>query len=211
MKRLNGSGRRWSVAGLLLGLAVMAGLAGCAGPRYATEVRYLPPTTEAGLSCIQGCQTDRQACQSDCRARRESCIADIGPKADAAFEEALRRYEAQRRVYLRELQFYRLDRAMHVGFYRDPFYFGYPGPFWYTDRYLDDPPIPPEAPDRAAIRQQLIDQQCSLQCGCQGAFDQCYVGCGGQVERRVVCIENCDGETPVSRIPPAPAGGQGDE
>lgn len=210
MKRLNGSGRPWPVLGLLLALAVITGLAGCAGPRYATEVRYLPPTTEAGLSCISGCQINRQACQSDCQSRRESCIADIGPRADAAFEEALRRYEAERKVYLRELQFYRLDR-LHVGLYHGPFYFGYPGSFWYTDRYFDDPPVPPEPPSRDAIRQQLIDQQCSLTCGCQDAFDQCYVGCGGQVERRVVCIEHCDGETPVSRIPPAPAGGQGGE
>ena len=201
------------VNGYLVAPAALAGLAlllaGCAGPRYATEVRYIPPTGEAGQACLKGCHTDMRACQADCQSRREACIANIGPQVDAAFDQALRQYEAERRVYMRERQFYQLDRSLHIGFHRDPFYYGYPAPFWYTDRYFDDPPVPPEAPSRAAIREQVIDEQCNIDCGCQPAFDQCYVGCGGQVERRVVCIENCDGEAPVSRIPSTPTGAEG--
>ena len=192
---------------LLIALAVL--LAGCAGPRYATEVRYIPPASEAGQACLKGCQIDMQACQADCQSRRQSCIANIEPRVDVAFEQALRQYEAERRVYMRERQFYRLDRTLSFGFYHHPFYYGYPDPFWYTDRYFDDPPVPPAAPSRAAIRERLVDEECNIDCGCQPAFDQCYVGCGGQVERRVVCIENCDGEAPVSRIPATPASPQG--
>lgn len=192
------------VMALAMGLAMVLGLAGCASPQYATEVRYLPPATEAGQSCLRGCQTDMQACQADCQSRRQSCIAGIQPQVDAAFDQALRQYEAERRVYMRERQYYQLDRAMQFGLYRDPFYYGYPASFWFTDRFYDDPPIPPEAPSREAIRAAVIDQECNIDCGCQAAFDQCYVGCGGQVERRVVCVENCDGEAPVSRIPSSP-------
>jgi hypothetical protein len=200
---------RYRSAGLALvaGLAVL--LAGCAGPRYATEVRYLPPATEAGQACLQGCHTDMRACQADCQSRRETCIAGIEPQVDAAFDQALRQYEAERKVYMRERQFYQLDRTLSFGFYHHPFYYGYPDPFWYTDRYFDDPPVPPAAPSRAAIRERLVDEQCNIDCGCQAAFDQCYVGCGGQIERRVVCIENCDGEAPVSRIPATQASPQG--
>ncbi|MFW6323298.1 MAG: hypothetical protein ACOC02_06720 [Guyparkeria sp.] len=200
----------WRVSRLLPLLVLMvAVLAGCAAPRYATEVRYLPPATEAGQSCLRGCHTDMQACQADCQSRRQSCIAGIEPEVDAAFDQALRQYDAERRVYMRERQYYQLDRAMHFGLYRDPFYYGYPSSFWLTDHYYDDPPVPPEAPSREAIRAAVIDEQCNLDCGCQAAFDQCYVGCGGQIERRVVCVENCDDEAPRSRIPAEPAGGQG--
>lgn len=204
-----GAGRMASLLALVA-LAAVVALSGCAGPRYATEVRYLPPTSQVGLSCLQGCQTDMQACQSDCQSRRQSCIAGIGPQVDAAFDQALRQYDAERRVYMRERQYYQLDRAMQFGLYRDPFYYGYPASFWFTDRFHDDPPIPPEAPSREAIRAAVIDQECNIDCGCQAAFDQCYVGCGGQVERRVVCVENCDGEAPVSRIPANPNSGPND-
>ena len=197
------------LAGPVLVGALAVLLAGCAAPRFATEVRYLPPTTEAGRACLQGCKIEMQACQADCQSRRASCVAGIEPQVDTAFEQALRRYEAERRVYMRERQFYRLDRTLHFGFYSHPFYYGYPDPFWYTDRYFDDAPVPPEAPSRAAIRERLIDEQCNIECGCQATFDQCYVGCGGQVDRRVVCIENCDGEAPVSRIPATPASQSG--
>ena len=207
MNRLNEFG---SVgAGFLVAVAVL--LAGCAGPRYATEVRYLPPGSEAGQACLKGCHVEMQACQADCQSRRQSCIANIEPTVDAAFDQALRQYEAERRVYMRERQFYQLDRTLSFGFYRHPFYYGYPDPFWYTDRYFDDPPVPPAAPSRAAIRERLIDEQCRIDCGCQSAFDRCYLGCGGQIERRVVCIENCDGEAPASRIPSTPASGAGGE
>ena len=190
----------------VMALATVVGLAGCASPQYATEVRYLPPATEAGQSCLRGCQTDMQACQADCQSRRQSCIAGIEPQVEAAFDQALREYEAARRVYLRERQYYQIDRTLSFGFYRHPFYYGYgyPAPFWYTDRYFDDPPIPPEAPSREAIRERVIDEQCNIDCGCQAAFDQCYVGCGGQIDRRVVCVANCDGEAPVSRVPATP-------
>ncbi len=186
----------------LLVLAAVVVLAGCASPRYATEVRYLPPSSEAGQACLRGCHTDMQACQADCQSRRQSCIAGIEPEVDAAFEQALRQYEAERRAYMRERRYYQLDRVMSFGLYRDPFYYGYSSSFWLTDRYYhDDPPVPPEAPGREAIRAQVIDRECNVDCGCQTAFDQCYIGCGGQVERRVVCVENCDDEAPVSRIP----------
>ncbi|MFI9654018.1 hypothetical protein ABGV17_04705 [Guyparkeria sp. GHLCS8-2] len=204
-----GAGRMVPILALLA-LAAAVALAGCAGPRYATEVRYLPPTSQAGLSCLQGCQTGMQACQADCQSRRQSCIAGIQPRVDAAFDQALRQYEAERRVYMRERQYYRLDRAMQFGLYRDPFYYGYPASFWYTDRFYDDPPVPPRAPSRDEVRAAVIDRECNFDCGCQTAFDQCYIGCGGQVERRVVCVENCDGEAPVSRIPVNPNSGPND-
>ncbi len=179
----------WRGAVLLAASAFL--LSACAAPRYATEVRYVPPAGEAGMSCLEGCHVELEACQADCQSRRAACIESIEPRVDAAFEEALKRYEVERRHYMREREFYRLDRALHFGYYRHPFYYGYPDPFWYTDRYWDDPPVPPAAPDRASIRAQLIDRHCNEPCGCQEGFDQCYVGCGGQVERRVVCIENC--------------------
>lgn len=219
MKILNEYRLFWQALAVLL----VVGVVGCAaGPRYATEVRYLPPSTEAGLACLQGCHIDMQACLADCESRRQACIAGIEPKVEVAFEQALRDYEAERRVYMRERQYYQLDRSLRFGAFRDPFYYGYPGshyygypgPFWYTDYYFDHPPIPPVAPDRATIRSHLIEVECDLNCDCQDRFDQCYIGCGGQVERRVVCVENCNGEPPGSRtsatpvLPDSPANGQ---
>lgn len=193
----------WRSAFLLAASALV--LSACASPRYATEVRYVPPATEAGMACLQGCHVEMKACQADCQSRREACIAGIEPRVDVAFEEALKRYEVERQRYMRERQFYQLDHALNFGYYHHPFYYGYPGPFWYTDRFYDDPPVPPAAPDRATIRKRVIDQHCNEPCGCQEGFDQCYVGCGGQVERRVVCIENCRETDPLPN-PSAPGG-----
>jgi len=187
MKRI--IAHRWAGWAGLLMLATL--LSACAAPRYATEVRYLPPTGEAAQRCLDGCRVEMQACQADCQSRREACIREIEPQVEAAFDEALRRYEIERRAYMRERQFYEIEHALHFGYYHHPFYYGYPGPFWFTDRYWDDPPVPPAAPDRAAIRERVIDRECNPGCGCQQAFDQCYIGCGGQVERRVVCVEHC--------------------
>ncbi|MCL7744315.1 hypothetical protein LV476_05030 [Guyparkeria hydrothermalis] len=193
-------------AGSAFMLAAAVLLAGCAGPRYATEVRYVPPTGEEGKSCIQGCQTEQKACQADCQSQRESCIANIQPTVDAAFDQALRQYESERQVYMRERKFYQLDRRLSFSAHRAPFFRSYPDPFWYIDHpYFEDPPVPPVAPGRAGIREQIINEECNADCGCQDTFDQCYVGCGGQVERRVVCVENCEGEAQESRPPEKPA------
>lgn len=187
--------RRWAALWGSLSLSLLLG--GCATPQYATETRYVPPAGEAGLECLRGCHLDMMACQADCSSRRQACVRQIEPDVDAAFEAALRRYEIERRHYMRERQFYQLDRAMRIGLYRDPFYFGFPGAIWYPDHYYNDPPVPPAAPDRAAIRAELIDRQCNQPCGCQAAFDACYIGCGGQLEKRTVCIKHCGPNDPL--------------
>lgn len=175
-------------------------LSGCASPRYVPQTSYIPPQGTQAQMCIQGCQTKLQACQADCTARRNACVAKIEPQVDQAFQEALKRYEIQRQQYEADRQSWMMDRQFDwaVGYgWPYPYHRHYYSSFWLTDRpYYNQPPVPPPAPSKQAIRAQMIQEHCNVPCDCQHQFDQCYVGCGGTVQHRMVCVENCGPNDP---------------
>lgn len=199
-------------------IVLLATLAGCASPQYATHTAYIPPATPVGQQCLAQCSTALSACQNQCAATRSACVANIGPAAQHAFELALQRYEGARQQYEIDLQQYTLNQNLRFGFgYGQPVFV--PGYGWmfspgYMGRRWDDsPPSPPHAPSLAEERARMIHERCdSAPCSCQADYEQCYSGCGGQVQKSVVCIANC-GDAPAANQPqpvapltvPAPA------
>lgn len=201
---------RLATAGAML-LALVT-LGGCASvPQYATQTTYHPPLAASGLACVSSCHTQLQQCQNHCASARESCIRSIEPIAQQAFQSDLQRYEAARRQYEADRQVYELNQMFRSGWGGGyPFYSprygwvmgpgGY-GPGWFGSN--DDAPIPPPAPSLKAERARLIHDRCdSVSCPCQSDFDQCYIGCGGQVQKSVVCIAHCGDKDPRPQMSP---------
>ena len=49
-------------------------------------------------------------------------------------------------------------------------------------------PYKPRLQDEIAHAQKL----CSLDCKCKDRYNLCYVSCGGTIDTRKICIENCN-------------------
>jgi hypothetical protein len=186
--------------------AALVALAGCATPQYATQTTFRAPLSVQGQSCVANqCQKNLNQCQTTCTATRESCIAHIEPAVQQAYHEAQIGYDAAVRQYQTDRQFYDLNRAMRLsmlqpifvpgrGWVYAPGYWGYGGGFGYP---YDSPPEPPTPPSMSAIRQHLISERCdNAPCPCQQNYEQCYLGCGGGVQKSVVCIANCRDSDP---------------
>lgn len=193
--------RGWSVvfAGLLA-----LGLAGCAAnPHYDTYTRFTPPSGPDAQACLADCDARLAECQHDCADQRQQCVANLEPEVQQAFRRALDQYEIERQYYERHRADYEQDLRFNWGYgrgyYGGPGFF-YPGwtgsGFWMTEQIPVRPPSPPKAPQEAAVRERLIAQQCQFNCDCQGRYEQCFIGCGGQIERFTVCIANCGPNDP---------------
>ncbi len=173
----------------LAALALFATLSGCATPQYQTSVRLVPPTDAAGLQCVQGCETQKQACQDDCTVRYQACAKRIEPLVETRYTEALKLYERDLRQYARALQHYEMQL-------RFDWLYGYPfhHPYWaqpFPSPYFPPPWPEPVMPTREGVRSQLEKSSCQADCGCLPAYDACFVGCGGQRINETVCVQNC--------------------
>ncbi|MFW6342585.1 MAG: hypothetical protein ACOC00_06150 [Halothiobacillaceae bacterium] len=158
-------------------------LAACASPRYETSVSYLPPADEAGRACIAECSEALTACQDDCAARWATCRESVEPQARQRFEEAVHRYEGAREQYETDRLFYEINRNLSWGW-------GYGGrPFGWMDAF--DAPVPPAAPSLDEIRARLVVARCDARCACQARYEQCFLGCGGRIDRSTRCVANC--------------------
>ena len=194
-------GRGWKI---LLSLMLLTALAGCAHPpRYVTQTSYLPPQDKQGRACVSQCHAQLQACKKSCQAKREACIKKIEPQAMAAFQDAIKRYEAARQQYETDRQFYEMNRRLSWSIGWANHHWPYYGSgFWMTDEPYWDMPNPPPAPSYKAERQRLIKQQCDKPCGCQDPYEQCFVGCGGTIRHTQVCVQNCGpNDLKASQIP----------
>ena len=189
------------VFALLLGVVL---LAGCAqSPVYDTYTRFTPPAGVDGKQCLQQCHEQLETCRKECAQAYQICAKEVEPEVQAAFRQALDDYEHQRKLYEQQRVDYERDRLFDRGM-RGGVYYGpgmYAGPFytsgfWLTDSIPIRAPIAPKAPSEAQIRTQVTEQHCSQNCGCQSAYEQCFIDCGGEIERFPVCIAHCGDDDP---------------
>lgn len=170
-------------------LAALLLLGGCAAPQYQTNVHLISPTDAAGRACVQACETQKITCQSDCRDRYQACAKALEPQVEAHYIAALRQYELDLKHYAAALRHYEMQ--LYFGWMHSHPYYGFywwdpwPGPYF-------PPPYPePVMPTRDGVRAALEKANCQDDCGCLPAYDVCFVGCGGLIERETVCIKNC--------------------
>ncbi len=171
-------------------------------PKYKIVKEYHPPKTTATTPqtsiCLGTCQTKRQACKSSCKSAFNTCKI----KADQIAKE---RYTKQMQYYTQALERYVNDVNIQMQFsafdyYSDSFYLPYArGPFYgHANSLFWYDPMPIYSygprPQRPSLKQEIRKAQaefCDLDCGCTQQFDDCYIGCGGEVTSKKVCIENC--------------------
>lgn len=169
--------------------ALIAGLSACASPpRYQTIYRYQPPADPAGLACLDKCTRKMETCQTQCQENYQACLKTIEPKkVDERHGEALKRYAAELDRYRLELYQYRLSLSLswgHYPWYGHGFYHPWPEPYYF-------PPTPPSRPSRDEEYNRLKKEQCEADCGCQPAYDTCFLACGGTRIPEERCIANC--------------------
>lgn len=195
---------------LLLGVIALF-FVGC-GPRYVIKNEYIPPSLASSSKCLEHCSFVRQGCQAQCQQNYQYCLDDAYDKAKAVEISELRAYDV---AYMR----YRMDwtqyqhrlhdweRAYHeysrdLSHYQAQCEREKKSPACHKRDEISarlkhlkhDRPREPWVPSRPSFEHILAEQQsyCSTNCGCDQAYDGCFVGCGGAVIPHKICVENCD-------------------
>jgi len=194
----------------LMGVMVLV-LSGC-GPRYVIKNQYIPPAQKGSQKCLDNCGLVRQQCQAQCQQHYQYCLDDAYAKAKAVEIDEVRAYDVAYSRYMMDLSHFRMrmhqwDRD-YYDYSRDLSHFQSKcerekDPYAcrkrdelrsYLGRMKHDRPREPWAPVRPTFEQILVNQQsfCTTNCGCEQTYDNCFVGCGGQVIPHKICVENCD-------------------
>ena len=150
----------------LLPLIVVVALAAC-GPRFETQVTLTPPETEQGRICAAQCQGTEEICRARADTEAARCEVRAEREADRKRRQCERRIDRKLRLCLAAAKTAEDQNACHFKHGADA-----------SERIHCD---------RAPLGQcrPKYDQ-------CQQRFESCYIGCGGQVSKRQVCVANCD-------------------
>ncbi len=175
--------------------AALLFLTACA-PRYRTTYQYLEPKNPEAATCVHRCKEALSTCREVCRANFEICNKKAEKIGKANYDKKLQRYYRELEAYANRVQMYNLKRDL---FYYNDFYYGgrygFYGPF--GGRLLWGPPpvvytIP--KPVKPSLQQENLKAQmkhCRIDCGCLQSYDRCFEGCGGKIETKKICIQNC--------------------
>jgi len=190
---------------------IMLFFAGC-GPRYVIQNEYISPISGGSKVCLNNCAGIRQSCQNQCQRNYQYCLDNAYAKAKAvevdeqrAYEIAYSRYQMDYTQYQFAFQRWQrdyYDYSRDLSHYqnqcereRDPYACKKRDELHhYMNRLSHEQPREPFVPVRPTFEQILVNQQsfCSTNCGCDQSYDNCFVGCGGQVIPHKICVENCD-------------------
>lgn len=86
------------MGGLGVVLALAFGLAAC-GPMMETRYEFTPPTSSAGMQCVQNCQADQSMCQNHARDAKDQCRKDADHKAERDYRKAKDEYIYALKLY----------------------------------------------------------------------------------------------------------------
>lgn len=166
---------------------------GCSA-KYERINEYISPTSEAGKACLIECQKQYGSCKEICKANFEICKVGADKAAKANFERKMQVYVGRLERYAAELQMYELERDLYYfpGYYgyRD-YGFYYPHRMYWMHPYPYFRPVKPKKPTMDEEIKLAEMQMCQIDCGCLKTYDSCFVGCGGSVKQKEICVENC--------------------
>jgi len=172
-------------------------------PKYKVVKEYHPPkiaqSSEATI-CTGLCESKRSACKQKCESAFSSCQVKAHRIAKQRYAAKMQAYTNQLENYVDDMDARNFDMNFsYFGYYGYPYYYprygGYanslfwydPMPYYYHTNYRSKPQKPSLAQEKLKAEAEV----CDLDCGCTQSFDSCYIGCGGQVVSKKICIENC--------------------
>jgi len=174
-------------------------------PKYKVVKEYVAPKISNGNSsvCLGLCQSKKSSCKSSCKRAFDSCKPKALKVANKRYEQKMKEYikaledyanQAQRNDF--DLNFAYIGPIGRPYYYDSPYYrdhFFMDRMFWYEPRYNYLGPKP-KKPTLEAEKLKAEGEICDLDCGCSDGYDECFMGCGGSVLNKKVCIENCPDE-----------------
>jgi hypothetical protein len=181
-------------------------------PKYKIVHDYTPPTSTYGLSCLnKQCHKQNLYCQNLCLEQYTHCQQLQEQNAIDDFNQILGEYYAKlelhqskldlyfqkQKIYLQDKKFLKRKQkhaleqceSKQLNKHNCPNYKKFKKKLKKLNK-----PYKPHKPFKPTLRQTIVDYQkfCHNDCQCKENFNQCYVGCGGQVNSRKICIDNCD-------------------
>ena len=182
-------------------------------PKYVIKTLYTQPTTNQGKTCVQECNVKRETCQIHCNQKRDNCLAQAKKRAKANFPSILDEYDHLMHQYEAEMNRYEGEIASwdrkHLRLEQQ--FQTYRGlcdkkkdkksyecrRAREVDRELDSvdaiEPTAPPRPNKPFLEEEIkiAQKSCSSNCGCQKEYDNCFVSCGGTLDYKKFCVENC--------------------
>jgi len=189
-------------------LVVSLLLNGC-GPQYKIVEDYYPPQSSQGKQCIQSCQTSKNSCQNSCDRKYNYCLRKAQDIAEQELPDLLNQYVHNYDGYIYAYERYQYEYRIYSNeVHRVNDHLNQTKVL--CDQGSNDAchlkkelkhrikslyaPAKPQKPIRPTLNTVTADHQrsCSKSCGCSDNFKGCYISCGGQINSRKICIDNCD-------------------
>ncbi|WP_457643854.1 hypothetical protein [Persephonella sp.] len=178
-------------------------------PKYRVEKIYHPPQDKI---CVQKCQAEYTVCQDKCEDNYLRCLRDSIDRSQKIYSALQKEYSSRLKNYYREYNLYiremeeinarlkRLNEELKLfskicSKYRDKDACKKKDSLNKQIRRLKaNQPSPPPKPAIVELDEILKKERamCSCDCGCKEIYDSCYQSCGGRVEIKRICVENCD-------------------
>ena len=187
----------------LLAMTTLLMMSACS-PKYKTIKEYHAPRSNdsaTSTACLQTCQSARQACNTTCETTFKTCKIKANQVAQERYEAKIQHYTQQLERYVNEMQlnnfnayFYDFDYHGYP-YYRSRYGLGYGGfhhsLIWYDPMPFYNYAPKPRKPSLKVEQLKAQEEFCDADCGCTQTYDNCYIGCGGEILNKKICIENC--------------------
>ncbi len=179
------------------------------GPKYKIVKTYIPPKDEA---CLKGCKRRLAECKNKCFENYRKCLKESADRAKKIYEvlyedykRSLEDYYFQYREYLFALERFRsIEYSLREDY---KFYSRICSKYKdreacrrrdYLKRFLRnlpyERPVKPVRPVKPDYRRILAKESkaCNCDCRCTQEYNVCFQSCGGRIETKKICVENCD-------------------
>ncbi len=186
-------------------------LLGCGGPKYVVRYRYLPPVDPGARKCLKECERKFQACEKRCQKEQEDCRRRARQEAVKLYQEMLKTYRQELRAYRERSRLYHRELTLwndeYRRLYEDYLFFKKACQEEEDERacrrrrelerHLEalehEKPLKPREPREPRLEDisRKLAASCKKDCGCQKAYDNCFLSCGGKLIPEKFCVENC--------------------